>query len=64
MSATREVLDEVLARELAAKVFYDELCVRVVGTEFERFLPQLTEMAAEEAGHADQVRSLIARFGR
>jgi rubrerythrin len=62
MSGSGEVLREMLARELAAKLFYEEMCQRVVGTEFERFLPQLTAMAQEEAEHAERVRELLARY--
>lgn len=62
-NGTVEVLEEMLARELAAKSFYEDLCERVEGTEFERFLPELTDMAEEEAEHAEEVRHLLEKYG-
>ncbi|PSG97852.1 hypothetical protein BRD56_03110 [Thermoplasmatales archaeon SW_10_69_26] len=60
---TGEVLEEILARELAAKTFYEDLCEEVQGTEFERFLPELEHMAEEEAEHVEEVRELLAKYG-
>lgn len=60
---TVEVLEEILAREEAAHSFYEDLCERVEGTEFERFLPELTEMAEEEAEHAEEARALLEKYG-
>lgn len=62
-SGTVEVLREMLARELAAKSFYEELVERVKGTEFERFRPQLQSMVDEEAEHAEEVRGLLEKYG-
>lgn len=61
--ATAEVLEEILARELAAKTFYEDLCDEVQGTQFERFLPELEDMAEEEAEHVEEVRDLLAKYG-
>jgi rubrerythrin len=63
VSGTQQVLEEILARELAAKTFYEDLCEEVEGTRFERFLPELEEMAEEEAEHVDEVRGLLAKYG-
>lgn len=63
MSGTAEVLEEILARELAAKTFYEDLCEEVEGTQFERFLPELRDMAEEEAEHVEEVRELLAKYG-
>lgn len=60
---TREVLEEILAREEAAHAFYEDLCERVKGTEFERFLPELTDMAEEEGEHAEEARQLLEKYG-
>lgn len=60
---TTEVLEEILAREMAAKTFYEDLCEEVQGTRFERFLPELRDMAEEEAEHAEEVRELLAKYG-
>lgn len=62
-NGTQEVLEEILARELAAKTFYEDLCERVRGTPFERFLPELEDMAEEEAEHVEEVRDLLAKYG-
>lgn len=62
-SGTQEVLEEILARELAAKTFYEDLCEKVRGTPFERFLPELKDMAEEEAEHVEEVRELLTKYG-
>lgn len=62
-NGTQEVLEEILARELAAKTFYEDLCEQVQGTPFERFLPELKDMAEEEAEHVEEVRDLLAKYG-
>ncbi len=62
MSGTVEVLEEMLAREVAAETFYKDLCERVKGTEFERFLPELQDMAEEEEEHAEEVRELLEKY--
>ncbi len=61
-SGTVEVLEEMLAREVAAKTFYEDLCEQVQGTQFERFLPELKDMAEEEAEHAEEVRELLSKY--
>ncbi len=61
-SGTVEVLEQMLGRELTAKTFYEDLCERVKGTEFERFLPELTDMAEEEAEHVEQVEALLKKY--
>lgn len=63
-NGTEEVLEEMLARELAAKTFYEDLCDQVEGTEFERFLPALEDMAEEEAEHAEEVQRLLDKYGQ
>lgn len=59
---TVEVLEEILDRERTARGFYEDLCDRVKGTEFERFLPELEDMAEEEREHEEMVEALLEKY--
>lgn len=61
-SPTVEVLEEMLDRERTAYGFYKELCERVKGTEFERFLDELEDMREEEREHAEEVEALLEKY--
>ena len=62
-SRTGPILREILARELAAKTFYEALLEAVAGTEFERYRDRLQAMVDEEAQHAREVRALMEKYG-